>query len=85
MKAIVILDKKRATVVMTELNNIDWLDKSIIDNTAIQELEYLLDDTISVYDIDKKKSVEIKVNELRTEKHQMIIDKKLFVALHVLK
>lgn len=84
MKALVILDKKRASIVVTELNNIDWEDKTVIDNSEIEEIECLLDDTISVYDIEKKKSSKIKVNDLRTDKHQIIINKKLFVVLHVL-
>lgn len=85
MNAIVFLNKKKATIILTEVNNIDWEEKELIDVSDIDEIEYLLDDTISVFDIEQNKSTKIKVNDLNEEKHQLIIDKKRFVALHVLK
>ena len=85
MNAIVILDKKQVSIILTEVNNIDWEEKEIIDVADIEEIKYLLDDTISVFDIQKNKSIMIKVNDIEEDKHQIIIDKKRFVALHVLK
>ena len=85
MNAIVILDKKQVSIILTEVNNIDWEEKEIIDVADIEEIKYLLDDTISVFDIQKNESIMIKVNDIKEDKHQIIIDKKRFVALHVLK
>jgi|AntRauTorckE6833_2_1112554.scaffolds.fasta_scaffold02336_12 hypothetical protein len=85
MKAIVILNKKSGKVVMTKSDNIDWLTKTIIDSSEIEEIEYLLDDSIYAYDIESKKSIKIKVNDLQTKRHQIIRDNKLFIALHILK
>lgn len=85
MNAIVILDKKQVSIILTEVNNIDWEEKEIIDVDDIEEMKYLLDDTISVFDIQKNKSIKIKVNDIKEDKHQLIIDKKRFVTLHVLK
>ena len=85
MYALVVLEKMKSTIILTEINNIDWKDKSIIDNTQIEETNYLLDDKISVYDTVNKRHLKVKVNELSTDIHQIIIDKKLFIPLHVLK
>ncbi len=85
MYALVVLEKMKATIILTEINNIDWEDKSIIDNTQIEETNYLLDDKISVYDTVNKRHLKVTVNELSTDIHQIIIDKKLFIPLHVLK
>lgn len=85
MYALVVLEKMKATIVLTDINNIDWEDKSIIDNTEIEENEYLLEDIISVYDTVEKTHTKVKVNELSTDIHQIIINKKLYVPLHVLR
>lgn len=85
MNAIVILDKKKANIVLTNIDNIDWEDKTIINNSDIDELELLLDDTVSIFDIERNSSMKIKVNYLDTDKHQLIINKKRFIALHILK
>jgi hypothetical protein len=84
MKALVILDKKKASIVYTDINNIDWDDKSIINNEDIDEREFLLEDVINVYDIVLRKSIKIKVKDLSTERHQLIMNKRLFVTLHVI-
>jgi len=85
MYALIVLEKMKATIVLTDINNINWEDKSIIDNTEIEENEYLLEDVVSVYDTIEKKHINIKVNELSTDVHQIIINKRLYVPLHVLK
>jgi len=85
MYALIVLEKMKATIVLTDINNIDWENKSIIDNTEIEENEYLLEDIISVYDTVEKKHIKVKVKDLSTDIHQIIINKKLFIPLHVLK
>jgi len=85
MNAIVILNKRCGTLIYTPVNNIDWVDKQIIDSTDIIEQEYVLNDTIQVFDIEKNLSDNVRVNDLDTSKHQLIIDKKRFVTLHILK
>ncbi len=84
MNALVIIDKKKASVIYTDINNIDWESKSIINNIDIEEKELLLEDTIDVYDILLRLHIKVKVKNLSTDRHHILINKKLFVPLHIL-
>ena len=84
MYAIVKINKKKASVIITEIDNINWEDKEIIDNSELMEKEYYLEDIIVVWDILNRRKRTIKVINLDTNNHRIIIEKKMYLTLNVI-
>lgn len=84
METTIIFENKTVNVILTQVNNIDWVDKTVINSEGIDELNYLSETTIKIFDIIKRVSVDIKVSKLNQDKHQVIIDGKLYVVLHII-
>lgn len=84
METTIIFENKTVNVILTQVNNVDWVDKTVINSEGIDELNYLSETTIKIFDIIKRVSVDIKVSKLNQDKHQVIIDGKLYVVLHII-
>lgn len=85
MYAIVEIKKLKGSLVLTDVSNIDWTTKEVIDKSEIIENDYYLDDNINVWDIRDKKVHMIKVKEIDTYNHRVILNKNMYLALHLLR
>lgn len=84
MYAVVEFRRLRGSLILTDVSNIDWTTKEIIDQSDLIENNHYLDDNIKVWDLRDKRVHMIKVKDIDTYNHRVIIKKKMYLALHLL-
>lgn len=78
------VERLRVNLVLTQSDNIDWSDKSIIDLSKLKEMQFNSEQIVVAINRFTKQIDKIKISELNLEHHQIIFGSKRWVPLHKL-
>lgn len=76
------LEKLTVNLILTQSDNIDWSDKSIIDLSKLKEMQFGCDQIVVAINRYTKQIEKIKIGSLNLEQHQLIFGTKRWVPLH---
>jgi len=76
------VEKLKINLILTQTDNIDWSDKSIIDMTKLKEMEFNHDQVVVAINRYTKKIEKIEINSINMEHHQIVFGTKRWVPLH---
>lgn len=79
------IEKVYVNLILTDCDNIDWNDKSIIDISKLKDFKMKRNQELFIIDRENISEIKkIKVKDLNIKNHQIILGEKRWIPLHII-
>lgn len=78
------IEKVYLNLIMTDSDNIDWNDKSIIDVSKLKDIKIKREQQVMVVDRQINEVKTILVKDIDLKSHQIVLGAKRWIPLHII-